>query len=318
LLGTIPNPTNTLTFSSLVMKVSMHKIFELLLSEKRKEQLDRTVIYIAIASFVIHLAVIGLGTLDLLPASIDARISDNPISAIYTPFSFILIYEVYLLVFYISKSTSTYITKQYEIITLIVIRRLFKDLSNLDLDQAWFTDQYDLQFTYDIVTAFILFLLIYAFTRLNKQQREIRDLNPLDKETTDTFIKRKKLIAAILVPVVFGMAVFSLGKWSYETLLSFDQSNYGIQDVNKIFFDEFFTILILTDVILLLFTFITTNQFHRTIRNSGFIISTILIRLSFGVDGIVNNALIIVAVIFGVLLLWVNNLFEKLEVDKDI
>ncbi|MFT6882462.1 MAG: hypothetical protein ACJAVY_001260, partial [Marinoscillum sp.] len=57
---------------------------------------------------------------------------------------------------------------------------------------------------------------------------------------------------------------------------------------------------------------------HRTIRNSGFIISTILIRLSFGVDGIVNNALIIVAVIFGVLLLWVNNLFEKLEVDKDI
>lgn len=297
------------------MKQAVDKVFDLLLSERRKEQIDKVIIYIAIASFAIHLSLIGLAILGLLPESLDSRLTKSPISAIYTPFSFILIYEVYLLVFYISKSTSTYIIKQYEIITLIVIRRLFKDLSNLDLDKEWFTDKYDLQFTYDIVTAFVLFLLIYFFNVLTRKQREIRNNTRIDKSVTNIFITRKKLIASILVPVVFGMAVFSLFSWSFETLSSFNQTNYGIQDVNKIFFDEFFTILILTDVLLLLFTLITTNQFNRTIRNSGFIISTILIRLSFGVDGIVNNALIIVAVVFGVLLLWVNNKYEKMMVN---
>lgn len=297
------------------MKQAVDKVFDLLLSERRKEQIDKVIIYIAIASFAIHLSLIGLAILGLLPESLDSRLTKSPISAIYTPFSFILIYEVYLLVFYISKSTSTYIIKQYEIITLIVIRRLFKDLSNLDLDNEWFTDKYDLQFTYDIVTAFVLFLLIYFFNVLTRKQREIRNNTRIDKSVTNIFITRKKLIASILVPVVFGMAVFSLFSWSFETLSSFNQTNYGIQDVNKIFFDEFFTILILTDVLLLLFTLITTNQFNRTIRNSGFIISTILIRLSFGVDGIVNNALIIVAVVFGVLLLWVNNKYEKMMVN---
>jgi hypothetical protein len=299
------------------MNSALDKIFDLFLSEKRKEQLEHIVIYIAIASFIIHLALIGLAALELLPDYITSKLSKSPISAIYTPFSFILVYEVYLLVFYISKSTSTYITKQYEIITLIVIRRLFKDLSNLDLNKEWFTDKYDLQFTYDIVTAFFLFLLIYFFNILNRKQQEIRKKATMDKKTTGLFITGKKLIASILVPVVFGIAIFSLGQWTYETLYSFKQTDYGIQDVNNIFFDEFFTILILTDVLLLLFTFITTDQFNRTIRNSGFIISTILIRLSFGVDGIVNNVLILVAVIFGVLLLWVNNKYEKMLVSEN-
>jgi hypothetical protein len=299
------------------MKVSLDQVFELFLSEKRKEQLEHIIIYIAIASFAIHLGLIGLAALEMLPGPLNERLSKSPISAIYTPFSFILIYEVYLLVFYISKSTSTYITKQYEIITLIVIRRLFKDLSNLDLNKEWFADKYDLQFTYDIVTAFLLFLLIYYFNILTRKQQKIRSQALIDKASTTIFITWKKSIAAILVPVVFGMAIFSLGSWSYNTFSSFKLTGYGIQDVNSIFFDQFFTILILTDVLLLLFSLITTDQFNRTIRNSGFIISTILIRLSFGVDGLVNNALILVAVIFGVLLLWVNNKYEKMMLNDD-
>jgi hypothetical protein len=87
----------------------------------------------------------------------------NPIAAIYTPFSFILVYEVYLLIYYLPKSTSTYITKQYEIIALVIIRRLFKDLSDLSLSPNWFNIKNDLQFTYDLVTSVLLFYLIYLF-----------------------------------------------------------------------------------------------------------------------------------------------------------
>ena len=97
--------------------------------------------------------------------SLGSELFKNPISAIYTPFSFILVYEVYLLIYYLPKSFTTYITKQYEIITLIIIRKLFKDLSALELSSNWFEIKGDLQFTYDILASVILFYLIFQFQK---------------------------------------------------------------------------------------------------------------------------------------------------------
>jgi len=66
-------------------------------------------------------------------------------------------------------------------------------------------------------------------------------------------------------------------------------------------------------VLLLLFSFLQTDQFSRVIRNSGFIISTILIKLSFSADGILNAILIVVAVSFGVILLYIYSQYLKIE-----
>ncbi|MDP4629859.1 MAG: hypothetical protein NWQ44_03065, partial [Flavobacteriales bacterium] len=54
-----------------------------------------------------------------------------------------------------------------------------------------------------------------------------------------------------------------------------------------------------------------TDEFHKVIRNSGFIISTILIRLSFSVTGLMNTVLIVAAVVFGLVMFYVYNKFEK-------
>ena len=85
----------------------------------------------------------------------------------------------------------------------------------------------------------------------------------------------------------------------------------SFETINNLFFDDFFTVLILVDVILLLISFFYTDKFHKIIRNSGFIVSTILIRLSFGVSGIVSTILIIVAVLFGLLIILIHNEYEK-------
>jgi hypothetical protein len=61
----------------------------------------------------------------------------------------------------------------------------------------------------------------------------------------------------------------------------------------------------------LLFSFFHTDEFHKVIRNSGFIISTILIRISFSVSGIINNVLIVAAILFGLSILFLHNKFEK-------
>ena len=64
-------------------------------------------------------------------------------------------------------------------------------------------------------------------------------------------------------------------------------------------------------LILLLVSFFYTDEFHKVIRNSGFIISTILIRLSFSVTGLLNTILIVTAIVFGLLVLIIHNLFEN-------
>ena len=116
----------------------LNYLFSLFLSRKTKEKSEKVIVYIAIISFLLHLFVIALVNLNIIHVIDYNKLLTNPISAIYTPFSFIIIYEVYLLLYYLPKSTSYYIGKQYEIICLIVIRRIFKDLSNLELSADWF------------------------------------------------------------------------------------------------------------------------------------------------------------------------------------
>lgn len=290
----------------------------LVLSSETKEKSERAIIWVSILSFIIHLGLIEAVDLGLIDIPFKSQLLTNHISAIYTPFSFILLFEVYLLVYHIPKSTSTYIAKQYEIITLIIIRRIFKDLANLDLSINWFEDKYDLQFTYDIISTLILFFLIYLFHQLHRKKSVNQRISDLPQKI-QLFIERKKLIASLLVPVIIIMALYTFVTWSGDLFLYWNDSQRGASsflDINNIFFDEFFTVLILTDVLLLLFSFFHTSEFHVFIRNSGFIISTILIRISFSIEGILNNALIIVSVLFGVLILWITQKYEHIEKEK--
>ncbi len=300
-------------------QIWLSKTFDAVLSEQTKESSERVVVIIAVVSFVMHLALIILANQAWLPEPLNQKIAGDPIASIYTPFSFILIYEVYLLVYYIPKSFTIYVSKQYEIITLIVIRRLFKDLSNLELTSNWFEDKADLQFTYDIITTIVLFGLIFLFYRLNQQR--LASQNTTDEGIStrvERFIRIKSLIAMCLVPLLFLIASISLMGWLQVSLNpDLSQEVSKIEDVNNIFFDEFFTVLILIDVFLLLFSFTLTHQFSQVIRNSGFIISTILIRLSFSVDGLLNSLLIVVAVSFGVIILAIHNQYAKISTPKE-
>ncbi|XLS29548.1 hypothetical protein ACJD0Z_01715 [Flavobacteriaceae bacterium M23B6Z8] len=295
------------------MKLSnfLTSIYNKLLSDEIKERGERVILIISIIGFLVHLAVIYLKDFGVLNFHSESDLLKNPIAAIYTPFSFILIYEVYLLVYYLPRSITTYISKQYEIITLIIIRRLFKDLASLKLSSDWFQIKDDLQFTYDLVASVLLFYLLYLFFKKSKLRYTISKNNTATDANIIKFINFKKAIAICLVPVLIALALYIFGSWIYHTAYQIEEASILFKDINNIFFDEFFTILIIVDVLLLLLSFFHTNQFHKVIRNSGFVISTILIRLSFSVDGLVNTVLIIVAVVFGLLILTVHNEYEK-------
>ena len=280
-------------------------LYYIFLSEYAKRRIEKTILYVALFGFFIHLILIYLSKFSII--HLESDLFKNPISAIYTPFSFILIYEVYLLIYYLPKSFTTYITKQYEIITLIIIRKLFKDLSSIELKSNWFEIKGDLQFTYDILASIILFYLIFQFENHGTRKLQLENQN---KPLFQGFIRSKKIIAVFLVPIFFTMALVTLVNWTSDITFSSHQFP-SFEKINNLFFEEFFTVLILVDVVLLLISFFYTDKFHKIIRNSGFVVSTILIRMSFGVSGLISTILIVVAVLFGLSIIIIHNKYEK-------
>ena len=291
-------------------------LYNKLLSENTKKRAEIFFVSLAILSFLLHILIITLVDLKVILANSHLKLLSNPIAAIYTPFSFILIYEVYLLVYYLPKSTTIYIGKQYEIITLIIIRRIFKDLTKLEFNSNWFDVKANVNFTLDIIATILLFYLIFVFYNLNRKN-ELNQSKVKKTVALTKFIKLKNIFAIILIPIFLALSIYSLGHWIYESFFSLSEIVYKIKDINKIFFDEFFTILILVEVLLLLFSFLLTDKFSKVIRNSGFIISTILIKISFGTEGILNTILIVAAVLFGVIIVAIHNKYEILESEKN-
>jgi hypothetical protein len=212
-------------------------------------------------------------------------------------------------VYYLPKSTTIYIGKQYEIILLIIIRRIFKDISNLELTSNWFEVKYDLIFLYDIIAVVVLFFLIFIFYRLSDRQKK----NVVINEKIEKFIQTKNRIASLLMPFLVFLSLYSFINWINTSFFSVNTLLYKFEDINKIFFEDFFTILILVDVLILLFSFLHSDKFSTVIRNSGFIISTIMIKLSFNTEGILNLILLVLSVVFGIVILYIHNKYEQLQ-----
>ena len=292
--------------------------FQKFLTPKAKKKSEGIILTIAIASFLIHLVLIFLVDFDIIHLDAPSDLLANPICAIYTPFSFILLYEVYLLIYYLPKSFTTYISKQYEIMTLIVIRRLFKDFSGLSLTPEWFSSKYDLQFTYDLASSLILFFLIYLFYIQSKKQFPEPKLTVSQQVAINRFVAIKKIIANFLVPVFLILAIYSLTSWLFSVLNPGENGVNSFVNINNIFFEHFFTVLIFADVLLLLYSFFIADDFHKVMRNSGFIISTILIRLSFSNVGLLNNLLIICAIIYGLFILIIHNKYQKFLIQERV
>lgn len=294
------------------MKININQYF---LTESIKTKIEKVTICFSIIGFLVHLTLIILAYYNVINYDAEGLLK-NPISSIYTPFSFILFYEVYLLIYYLPKSTSKYIGKQYEIITLIIIRKVFKDLGNLNLEENFFKSTSDLQFLIDLGTVLILFALILVFYKLNKEQSRAEVEVTISKEI-QLFITFKKWVAFLLVPLFFTLSAISLTGWVKASFYNSVNIIALAADTNKIFFDNFFTTLIVTDVLILLFSFLLTDKFQTVMRNSGFIITTILIKISFGAVGVVNNIMVITALLFGVCILYIYNKYNQLLDDTN-
>jgi hypothetical protein len=285
----------------------LDKTFDTIFSSKNRNKIESYTLYASILGFIIHLILIYINNYNILNIGFSGSLLDDPISAIYTPFSIILFYETYLLIFYLPRSFTTAISKQFEIISLIIIRKIFNDIPRINLNANWLESLPNLQLIYDLFGIIILFFLIYLFN-LRKEKNPVKPIS----DNIKRFISTKKGVSIILLPLLIMMAIYSVSNWIYELyLVNENIISVGFLDINSIFYNEFFTILILADVFILLLSFQYTEKYSQLIRNTGFVICTILIRLSFASKGLTNILLIVSSVLFGLIILRIYQAFEK-------
>ena len=287
----------------MLIQTKIERLFSIVFSEKIIKGFEKYILYFASLGFVIHLLLILLSNNNIIDLSmVDSKLLSNPISALYTPFSFILVYEAFLLIYFIPRSFTTAVGKQYEIISLIIIRKIFGDIPLVDLNANWVQNSNNLQLVYDLVGILIIFFLIYLFRRA-KEKLPFKTVS----EKLDRFIASKKLLSIILLPILLGICILSFISWYNGVFIS----NSFDQNLNYLFFNEFFTLLIVVDVFILLLSFQYTERYSQLIRNTGFIISTILLRLSFSTVGLTSIVLIISGIVFGLLILLIYNAIER-------
>ncbi|MDA9244888.1 hypothetical protein N9P19_02300 [Flavobacteriaceae bacterium] len=292
------------------IRARFNTLFATVFAPKVRKGFENIILLLAGIGFLIHLGLIGLKSQGIvLFSAFNQDLLSDPISAIYTPFSLILVYEVYLLLFYLPRSFTSCVSKQFEIISLIVIRKIFKDIPQMDLAGEWMTSNHNLELMVDLFGFLLLFLLIFLFNK-NKMRLPER---PSEDPNLMRFISSKKIVSVSMFLVLGIMSLSTFGKWMIDTI-----NQQAVGKIDSLFFNQFFTLLILADVVILLISFRYTEQYSKLIRNTGFIIATILIRLSFSADGFLSMILILTGVSFALLILKIYNEMENPTLDSTV
>ena len=269
---------------------SLAGIFTRYVTPDNVRSFEVLIIRLAVIFFLGHLGIIFL--LNNVPALYHGE-PFNYLKAIYTPFSFILAYEVFLLVIILPESTTEFIGKQFEIITLITLRSFFHDIADVRLHAPLsLSDPAVAYLGYDLLASLIMFGLTVVFHRLHSRHRDHDTKEPLTR-----FINLKKSVSVCLLVVLVVTSVLNLASWFSHAIPALSNQT-AFPDPNAFFYLHFFNVMIYADVLLLIISFLYDSSFYSVMRNASFIISTILLRLSLSMERPANHLVVIVAFVF--------------------
>jgi hypothetical protein len=278
-----------------------------LLGKSAEQQVRKFGLATAIVGFVIHLLLwftYQIGILKVGSASTD--LLDSPLDALYTPFSILLAYEVYQLIRAIPESFSTAVGKQFEIVTLLVVRDIFKRLSELEFSGDWVIDSELKLIVIECLTFITLFTtsLIYRANSNTDTKVDFKDNELLN------FVQNKQKIAVVLLATYLVVAMFSFSNW----IISVGEGDGSV--TREIFFLDFFTILILADILILLISYGYSTDFTNLARNTGFILSTVVLRVAIGATGVSSMVLFVLGGLLGIAVLIISLKADEFQIEE--
>lgn len=249
--------------------------------------------------FLGSLVIIEFARLELIDESF--HLPRNHFYAVKLSFDLLLFLEVLGLVFNLVSSVANSMGKQFEILSLILLRSSFKEFVHFEEPIDWSHVSGSVQnILSDAFGALVIFALVSVFYAMQKHRR-ITD----NVEDLASFIVAKKLLALLLLAVFIMVAGHDLATW-FRT-----GSGYN-------FFDVFYTILIFSDILLVLISLRYNSTFSVVFRNSGFAVATVIIRLALTAPPIWNVGIGIFAVALSIGLTYIYNNFALFPPHSEI
>lgn len=271
-------------------------VFDWLQHSWERSVTQRRVAFLILWVYLLALLGIELNRQGLLPHWLASVTPTSHFYAIHLAFTLILVLEVMGLILVIPSSLSQSMGKQFEILTLILLRNAFKELAHLPEPVSVANDMMPvLYIAISGAGALLVYLCLGLYKRIAR--RHMHFISSPDMRMR--YVMSKKLLALLLFVIFLFVAV--------RDVISFITTGNS-----QNFFETLYTILIFSDITLVLIAQRYMPAFHAVFRNSGFVIGTLLMRLSLSASPLFSPVIGLFAAVFVLALTWGTNYFTPL------
>ena len=247
---------------------------------------------LVVAAFLGTAALVQAARWGLLPSDLGAAVPRSHFYAAHVAFTLLLLVEVVGLVFALGRSVATSVGKQIEVFSLILLRQAFEEFSHFGEPVTWGDAAIRVpRMATDTAGALLIFVVLGLYHRA---QRHL----PITEEASEraSFVRAKKLIALALLAGFAAIGAADGARWA-RGLPTWD------------FFEAVYTLLILSDVLLVFVSLRATSVYAVVFRNSAFAAATVFMRLGLTAPPPVNAALGLGSALFALGLTHAYNFF---------
>ncbi len=236
-----------------------------------------------VLAFLLTAMLVELGRGGLLPSVVAGLLPASHFYAVHVAFTLLLAVEVVALVFCLGRSVADSVGKQFEVFSLILLRQTFEAFTAFSEPVTWPQARGALlAMVTQTAGALLVFMTLGLYYRMQRH-------HPITGSGEDqhAFVAAKKRLALVLLLALGAIALddgfrLASGRTTYP------------------FFEAFYTLLIFSDVLVVLISSRTSFTYPVIFRNSGFAAATVLMRLALTAPAPVNAALGLAATVFAV------------------
>jgi len=226
------------------------------------EKAHRIISNSLVTIFLLSLLFFFLIKNEIIPAKGILKAFGNPFFSIEISFTFLLLTEIVSMIFVLPKSVAKSVAKQFELLSLIFLRHGFQEFSDVhSLDWHEMVKPVQHMFVYGAVSLFIYFIIGIVY----KKQRHI--LICRTDRAQRNFVRFKRTISLLLL-------------LAFVIIIALDFKQLILKSIYVSSFHTFFTVLIFSDILVLLITIRYALDYRTMYRYSAFILATIFIRIA--------------------------------------
>jgi hypothetical protein len=235
---------------------------------------------VLVLAFVGTLGAVELVRRGVLPVGRGGRPSH--FRAVEVAFTLLLALELVALVLALARSVSESVGKQLDLLALILLRKAFVEVAHMGEPVAWVEAAPRVPGALaDMAGALLVFVLAELFGRVQRH----RAIAAGDNQAV--FVAAKKLLALVLLAALLVGGAAALAELA--------------RGGEPAFFEVCFTVLIFSDVLLVLLSLAASADHRVVFRNSGFAAATVMMRLALTAPRFVNVLLATGAALYALL-----------------